>query len=108
MAVRKSVVVQCGSFNRVVAFKDATDEWTERDVLEQAIHVAYGERIGPNDHLTLQVMSEEWDGMLIDFFQDTIQDRMKLTVVVEKAEVNSYLCTYIISEMYYLGYSFRK
>ena len=92
MAVRKSVVVQCGSFNRVVAFeKAATDERTERDVLEQAIRVANTERIGPDDRLTLQVKSEEWGGMLIDFFQDTIQDRIKLTVIVEKAEVSGFM-----------------
>lgn len=90
MAVRKSVVVQCGTFKCLVTFqKDAMDERTERDVLEQAILVAHKERIGTNDLLTLQVKSEEWDGMLIDCFQDTIQDRMKLTVVVEKAEVSS-------------------
>ena len=89
MALRKSVIVQCGRFNRVVSF-DVTRGTgkTERELLCDAIRAAYSERIGPHDRLTLQVKSEEWDGMLIDFFGEEIEDRMKMTVVVEKPEVS--------------------
>ena len=101
MAVRKSVLVQCGNFNRVVTFK--CDESrvavgaTERDLLCEAIRVSYSERIGPNDRLTLQAKSEEWDGMLVDFFEDDVQDKMTLMLVVEKPEVRrmTSCCIYI-------------
>jgi len=80
--------VQFGTFNRVVVFECGEGRLaagaSERSLLLDAIRVAYKERIGPNDRLTLQLKSEEWDGMLIDFFQEDIQDRMKLTLVVEK------------------------
>lgn len=56
----------------------------QRSLLLDAIRVAYKERIGPNDRLTLQLKSEDWDGMLIVFFEVHIQDRMKLTFVVKK------------------------
>ena len=65
MALRKSVIVQCGRFNRVVSF-DVTRGTgkTERELLCDAIRAAYSERIGPHDRLTLQVKSEEWDEMI--------------------------------------------
>ena len=70
MSTTKSVVVQCGAFNRIVSFSTAAPVGrTERELLCEAIRVAYSERIGPNDRLTLQVRSQEWDGMLIDFFK---------------------------------------
>ena len=89
MSTTKSVVVQCGAFNRIVSFSTAAPVGrTERELLCEAIRVAYSERIGPNNRLTLQVRSQEWDGMLIDFFGDEIEDKMKLfMVIVEKAEV---------------------
>ena len=90
----KSVVVQCGTFNRVVAFETSVTDTgrSERELLEEAIRAAYSERISPSDRLTLQIKSDEWDGMLIDFFDDHVQDRMKLTVVIEKVEVSSDVC----------------
>lgn len=61
MAKRKSVVVRCESFNRVVSFE--SDEHTsETELLKDAIRDAYRERISPCDRLTLQVESEEWVG----------------------------------------------
>ena len=64
MSTTKSVVVQCGAFNRIVSFSTAAPVGrTERELLCEAIRVAYSERIGPNDRLTLQVRSQEWDGM---------------------------------------------
>ena len=91
---KKSVVVQCGTFNRVVGFETSVTDTgrSERELLEEAIRAAYSERISPSDRLTLQIKSDEWDGMLIDFFDDHVQDRMKLTVVVEKVEVSSDAC----------------
>ena len=50
MSTTKSVVVQCGAFNRIVSFSTAAPVGrTERELLCEAIRVAYSERIGPND-----------------------------------------------------------
>ena len=91
MSTTKSVVVQCGAFNRIVSFSTAAPVGrTERELLCEAIRVAYSERIGPNDRLTLQVRSQEWDGMLIDFFGDEIEDKMsKMSFIIMIAQ----LCT---------------
>ena len=81
---RKAVVVQLNNFNRVISFEPNPEtQKTEQQLLLDAIREAYRERIGENDSLTLQVKSEEWDGMLIDFFGENIEDRMKFTLVVE-------------------------
>ena len=57
MSTTKSVVVQCGAFNRIVSFSTAAPVGrTERELLCEAIRVAYSERIGPNDRLTLNYM----------------------------------------------------
>ena len=53
--------------------------------LMRSYHAAYKEKIGPKDGLTLQVRSA---GMLIDVFGEEIEDRMKMTVIVEKKEVD--------------------
>ena len=50
MSTTKSVVVQCGAFNRIVSFSTAAPVGrTERELLCEAIRVAYSERIGPNE-----------------------------------------------------------
>ena len=95
MAERKSVVVQYGSFNRVVYFdKSDNDNRSEREILKEAIRAAYCERISPSDRLTLQVKCNEWGGMLIDYFDEEVQDKMKLTVIVKKIEVSRGLRIY--------------
>lgn len=84
---KKSVVVQLNNFNRVISFSPETGG-SERLLLLEAIREGFKERVGEGDRLTLQVKSEEWDGMYIDFFGETIEDRMKLRLVVEKPEVS--------------------
>ena len=84
---KKSVVVQLNNFNRVISFSPETGV-SERLLLLEAIREGFKERVGEGDRLTLQVKSEEWDGMYIDFFGETIEDRMKLRLVVEKPEVS--------------------
>lgn len=92
MSAKKSVAVQFGSFNRIVVFECSENRLaaagvSERTLLLEAIRVAYKERIGPNDRLTLQVQNDEWGGMLVDFFEDHVQDRMKVSLVVERPKV---------------------
>ena len=57
------MLVQCGTFNRIVTFECVENRSaagvSERDLLLEAIHVSYSERIGPHDCLTLQAKSDE-------------------------------------------------
>lgn len=68
MAVSKSVLVHFGDFCRVVQIDSGSSKSTEKESLLAAIRVAYSERIGAGDHLTLQKKDESWGGMFVDFF----------------------------------------
>ena len=82
----KKVVVQFGSFNRVIHV--VSGENNEREVLLKQIREVFRERIGTDDRVTLQVKDKEWEGMFIDFFSNEVPDRGVFRVIVEpRAEV---------------------
>ena len=85
MAALKRVVVQLGSFNRVIQV--GSNEKNEREALVKRIREIFGERIADDDHVTLQIKDQEWEGMYIDFFENEVPDRAVLKVIVERPEV---------------------
>ena len=66
---KKTVLVQCGEFNRVISF-EPSDECTERDAFIVEVRRAFNERIGTEDQLMLQMKHEEWGGIFVDYFSE--------------------------------------
>ena len=92
----KTILVQYGSFNRLVEVDcspEKTAQASERTLLIQEIRQAFGERISSEDRITLQLKHVEWDGVFVDYFGDEIQDKSMMRLVVEKAEVCLYALT---------------
>ena len=58
---KKTVLIQCGEFNRVVSF-EPSDECTEREAFIAEVMRAFCERIATGDRLTLQTKHDEWGG----------------------------------------------
>ena len=84
---KKSVLVQFGEFNHVVTF-ETSDECTERQCFLAEVRRVFSERIGGEDRLTLQTQEDDWGGVFVDCFSDSIKDKSRLKLVVEKSEVS--------------------
>lgn len=87
----KTVLVQLGTFSRVVEFECSRNRLsggaTERELLIERIRAAYSERVEAADRLTLQVQRKEWgDGVFVDYFGSEIEDKSIIRLVVEKPE----------------------
>jgi len=105
---KKSALVQLHSFNRVVDFclepaalvgtdqvteQEVSAVRTEREALLESIRRVFQEKINPYDKLTLQVKSEEWGGVFVDFFNDAVPDKSVFKVILERCdEVCSPIC----------------
>lgn len=86
--VSKTVLVQLGSFNRVIN-DSSTGEEDEQEILIKLVREAYAECIGVNDSVTLQIKDEQWgEGVFADFFESTVPDRAVYKAIVESCEVS--------------------
>lgn len=94
----KKVLVQLGSYNRVVTVDDTSR--SEREALISSIRVTFSDKIKDSDAIILQMKDEEWGGAFIDYFEDRVPDKSILRVIVEKPQVS--ICT--VSE----SYTFKK
>jgi len=78
----KKVLVQLGSYNRVVAVDGGSR--SEREALISSIRETFSDKIGDNDGVVLQMKDEEWGGAFVDYFEDRVPDKSVLSVIVEK------------------------
>ena len=85
---KKTVLIQCGEFNRVVSF-EPSDECTEREAFIAEVRCAFCERIATGDRLTLQTKHDERGGA-----SSCIEDK---TLIVEKPEVSLSMHTWFKS-----------
>ena len=90
MATVKTVVVQLRDLNRLIQLQiTENDEKTEREALLCRIRSKFGTRIDDDDDITLQVQSkiEKFQGIFLDYFDDSIEDGSIVKVVLEKKKV---------------------
>lgn len=85
----KKVLVQLGSYNRVVAVDGGSR--SEREALISSIRETFSDKIEDNDAVVLQMKDEEWGGAFVDYFEDRVPDKSVLRVIVEKSQVS--ICT---------------
>jgi len=85
MSSEKQVLVQLGSYNRVVTLDcGSLSGATEREAILASIRSAFS--IEQNDTVTLQVKDESWGGAFVDYFKDCVPDKTVFQVVVDKPQ----------------------
>ena len=86
-ASTKEVLVQFGERRQVIRLPEEHDtsqsQPTETQVLVARIRAAFADRIKSSDTVVLQVRSEAWGGMFIDYFGEALSDKWIVQVVVE-------------------------
>ena len=90
MANVKTVVVQLRDLNRLIQLQPLqSDATTEREALISRIKREFGERIDSDDHITLQLQSkfENFKGLFLNYFDDSIEDGSIFRIVLEKKKV---------------------
>ena len=83
----KTVLVQYEQFNRVVKIDCSPENLqgsTERQLLIRDVRKAFEERIGSDERITLQVKRKEWDGIFVDYFENELEDKSVMRLIVEK------------------------
>lgn len=84
---KKVVLVQLGEFNRLVTF-ETSDECTERESFLTEVRRSFSKKIGDQDKLTLQTQHSDWDGVYVDYFSDSIEDKSRFKLIVEQSTGN--------------------
>ena len=61
---------------------------------------AFNERIGTEDRLTLQMKHEEWGGIFVDYFSESIVDKSQMKLIVEKPEVSLSAVLHVFGQLW--------
>ena len=83
------IVVQLGELNRLIHLQlPENDTRTERELLLSRIRDEFGERIGGEDDITLQMQNknEMFKGSFLDYFDNSIEEGI-FKLVLEKKNV---------------------
>ena len=93
LSMAKQALVCLGENRRVVTVLSLLPPglFTERDAFLKEVREQFAVilQLGPKDTITLQQKSERWQGMFVDYMDNSIEDGAVYTLVVTRAEVHN-------------------